>query len=78
MVIPLVAGATTRMALVRPAGNGAAGEVQVARFITAVKPFSSGELTPLILRSAQQILQSLDHVRIVTAIALGFDTPRIY
>lgn len=40
VVIPLVAGAATRAALVRKAGNGAQGEAQVARFTTAVKPFS--------------------------------------
>jgi arsenite transporter len=40
VVIPLVAGAATRTALVRRAGNGARGKDQVARFTTAVKPFS--------------------------------------
>jgi len=40
VVIPLAAGAATRAALVRRAGNGARGEIQVARFTTAVKPIS--------------------------------------
>jgi ACR3 family arsenite transporter len=40
VVIPLAAGAVTRAALVRQAGNGLRGEAQVARFTTAVKPFS--------------------------------------
>jgi arsenite transporter len=40
VVIPLAAGAATRAALIRRAGNGARGEAQVARFTTAVKPFS--------------------------------------
>ncbi len=40
VVIPLTAGALTRMALLRRAGDGAQGKVQIARFIAAVKPFS--------------------------------------
>ncbi len=40
VVIPLAAGAATRAALVRRAGNGARGEAEVARFTAAVKPFS--------------------------------------
>ena len=45
VVIPLVAGAVTRAALVGKAskgaqGNNTKGEAQVARFIAAVKPFS--------------------------------------
>jgi ACR3 family arsenite transporter len=39
VVIPLAAGTATRAALVRKAGD-AHGEAQVARFTTAVKPFS--------------------------------------
>ena len=40
VVIPLAAGAATRMALIRKAGSGAQGEAQVAHFTTAIKPFS--------------------------------------
>ncbi|EKE72115.1 ACR3 family arsenite efflux transporter [Oceanibaculum indicum] len=40
VVIPLAAGAATRAALVGKANNGSGGEVRVARFIAAVKPFS--------------------------------------
>lgn len=40
VVIPLAAGAATRAALVRRAGNGVSGEDRVARFTMAVKPFS--------------------------------------
>jgi arsenite transporter len=40
VVIPLAAGAATRAALARKAGNAAAGEAQVARFTAAVKPLS--------------------------------------
>ncbi|MDZ7669522.1 MAG: ACR3 family arsenite efflux transporter [Gammaproteobacteria bacterium] len=40
VVIPLVAGAVTRLALQRRAGGGAPGEAQVARFTATVKPFS--------------------------------------
>ncbi|MFN0043079.1 MAG: ACR3 family arsenite efflux transporter [Alphaproteobacteria bacterium] len=40
VVIPLAAGAATRAALVRGAGNGARGGIRVARFTAAVKPFS--------------------------------------
>lgn len=40
VIIPLAAGAATRAALVRRAGNGTRGEIQVARFTAAVKPFS--------------------------------------
>lgn len=41
VVIPLAAGAATRAALVRQAGDdGAQGEARVARFTAAVKPFS--------------------------------------
>jgi arsenite transporter len=40
VVIPLAAGALTRMNLQRRGGGGAPGEAQVARFTAAVKPFS--------------------------------------
>ena len=40
VVIPLAAGAATRAALSGRAGGGAAGEIRVARFTAAVKPFS--------------------------------------
>ena len=40
VIIPLTAGAVTRAVLVSRAGSGAEGEIQVARFTTAVKPFS--------------------------------------
>jgi ACR3 family arsenite transporter len=36
VVIPLAAGAATRMALIRKAGSGAQGEAQVAHFTTAM------------------------------------------
>lgn len=40
VVIPLVAGAATRMALLRRAGHGASGAANVASFTQAIKPFS--------------------------------------
>ncbi|MGE0874316.1 MAG: ACR3 family arsenite efflux transporter [Burkholderiales bacterium] len=40
VVIPLAAGAFTRMRITNRAGAGAAGEAAVARFTAAVKPFS--------------------------------------
>ena len=40
VIIPLAAGAATRAALVGRAGDGVRGEDRVARFTTAVKPFS--------------------------------------
>jgi len=40
VVIPLAAGAATRITLVQCSGGGAPGEARVARFIAAVKPFS--------------------------------------
>jgi ACR3 family arsenite transporter len=40
VVIPLAAGAATRMTLIRNAGNRALGEARVASFTAAVKPFS--------------------------------------
>jgi arsenite transporter len=40
VIIPLVAGALTRAALVGKAGSGEHGEVRVSRFTTTVKPFS--------------------------------------
>ena len=40
VVIPLAAGAATRSVLIKQAGNGVRGDAQVARFMTAVKPFS--------------------------------------
>jgi arsenite transporter len=40
VVIPLAAGAATRVAVTRRAGGGARGEAQVERFTAAVKPFS--------------------------------------
>jgi ACR3 family arsenite transporter len=40
VVIPLAAGAATRLALMRRAGGGVRGAAQVARFSAAVKPLS--------------------------------------
>jgi arsenite transporter len=40
VVIPLAAGAWTRQRLVAGAGPGAAGEAEVARFTSRIKPFS--------------------------------------
>ncbi len=40
VIIPLAAGAATRIAIVKQAGEGVEGELQVARFTTTVKPFS--------------------------------------
>ena len=40
VIIPLVAGALTRAALVGKTGSGEHGEVRVSRFTTTVKPFS--------------------------------------
>jgi len=40
VVIPLAAGAATRAALMKDAGNGVRGEARVSRFTAAVKPFS--------------------------------------
>lgn len=40
VVIPLTLGAWTRYRLIKNAGPGAAGEVEVARFTSRIKPFS--------------------------------------
>jgi arsenite transporter len=40
VVIPLTAGAVTRTLLLKRGGGGGAGEIQVARFTAAIKPFS--------------------------------------
>ncbi len=71
VVIPLAAGAATRVALVRKAGNEAQGEVRVARFTTAVKPFSIlGLLATVVLLFGFQGHVILDRPLLIGLIAV--------
>jgi ACR3 family arsenite transporter len=71
VVIPLAAGAATRAALVRRAGNGARGEIQVARFTAAVKPFSIlGLLATVVLLFGFQGHVILDRPLLIALIAV--------
>jgi arsenite transporter len=71
VVIPLMAGAATRMALIRSAGNGALGEARVAHFTTAVKPFSIlGLLATVVLLFGFQGQVILDRPLLIGLIAV--------
>jgi ACR3 family arsenite transporter len=71
VVIPLMAGAATRMALVRRAGNGAPGEARVAHFTTTVKPFSIlGLLATVVLLFGFQGQVILDRPLLIGLIAI--------
>jgi ACR3 family arsenite transporter len=71
VVIPLVAGAATRMALMQRAGNGATGEAQVASFTRAIKPFSIlGLLATVVLLFGFQGQVILDRPLLIGLIAI--------
>ncbi len=71
VVIPLAAGAATRAALVRYGGHGALGEMQVARFIATVKPFSIlGLLATVVLLFGFQGRVILDQPLLIALIAV--------
>lgn len=71
VVIPLAAGAATRIALMRRAGNGTSGEAQVASFTRAVKPFSIlGLLATVILLFGFQGQVILDRPLLIGLIAV--------
>ncbi len=71
VVIPLAAGVLTRMRLTRQAGPGAAGEAEVARFITRIKPFSvMGLLATVVLLFGFQGNVILDQPVLIALIAV--------
>jgi arsenite transporter len=71
VVIPLVAGAATRMLLVRKAGGGVMGEARVARFTTTVKPVSMiGLLATVVLLFGFQGHVILDRPLLIGLIAV--------
>jgi ACR3 family arsenite transporter len=71
VVIPLVAGAATRMSLIRRADDGALGEAQVAQFMTAIKPFSIlGLLATVVLLFGFQGHVILDRPLLIGLIAV--------
>ena len=71
VVIPLLAGAATRMLLVRRGGKGAPGEARVAHFTTAVKPFSIlGLLATVVLLFGFQGHVILDRPLLIGLIAV--------
>jgi len=71
VVIPLAAGAATRAALLRHGGDGVRGELQVARFIATVKPFSIlGLLATVVLLFGFQGRVILDQPLLIALIAV--------
>jgi ACR3 family arsenite transporter len=71
VVIPLVAGAATRMLLVRKAGDAVLGATSVARFTAAVKPFSIiGLLATVVLLFGFQGHVILDRPLLIGLIAV--------
>ncbi|TVR11061.1 MAG: arsenical-resistance protein, partial [Salinarimonadaceae bacterium] len=71
VVIPLAAGAATRAALVAQAGSRAQGEARVARFTSAVKPFSIlGLLATVVLLFGFQGHVILDRPLLIALIAV--------
>jgi ACR3 family arsenite transporter len=71
VVIPLAAGAATRAMLVGNVGNGGRGEMQVARFTAAVKPFSIvGLLATVVLLFGFQGHVILDRPLLIALIAV--------
>jgi arsenite transporter len=71
VVIPLAAGAATRMALLRRAGHGASGEAKVAGFTHAIKPFSIiGLLATVVLLFGFQGQVILDRPLLIGLIAV--------
>jgi arsenite transporter len=71
VVIPLVAGTITRMQLTRWAGDGAAAEAAVGRFIARVKPFSVvGLLATVVLLFGFQGHVILDQPVLIALIAV--------
>ncbi|MDO8861322.1 ACR3 family arsenite efflux transporter [Haliea sp. E1-2-M8] len=71
VVIPLVAGALTRMRLVRNAGPGAQGEAQVSRFTSSIKPLSVlGLLATVVLLFGFQGQIILDQPVLIALIAV--------
>ncbi|WP_205686729.1 ACR3 family arsenite efflux transporter [Chromatocurvus halotolerans] len=71
VVIPLVAGALTRLQLTRQADPGTQGDAQIARFIDTVKPFSIlGLLGTVILLFGFQGQVILDQPLLIVLIAI--------
>ena len=71
VVIPLLAGAATRMALVKGAGTTAPGESRVAQFTAAIKPFSIlGLLATVVLLFGFQGQVILDRPLLIALIAV--------
>ncbi|MEX1032889.1 MAG: ACR3 family arsenite efflux transporter [Cellvibrionaceae bacterium] len=71
VIIPLVAGALTRMQLIRKAGPGVRGEAQVARFTSRIKPLSVlGLLATVILLFGFQGQIILDQPLLIGLIAV--------
>ncbi|MEX2482427.1 MAG: ACR3 family arsenite efflux transporter [Gammaproteobacteria bacterium] len=71
VVIPLTAGAATRLVLVNRGGGGVPGEAAVARFTAAVKPFSIlGLLATVVLLFGFQGHVILDRPLLIAIIAV--------
>jgi len=71
VVIPLAAGAATRAALLKKAGDGLRGEARVSRFTGAVKPFSIlGLLATVVLLFGFQGNVILDRPLLIALIAV--------
>jgi ACR3 family arsenite transporter len=71
VVIPLAAGAATRAALLKKAGDGLRGEAQVSRFTAGVKPFSIlGLLATVVLLFGFQGNVILDRPLLIALIAV--------
>jgi len=71
VVIPLIAGALTRMRLTKKAGPGLPGEAEVARFTARIKPFSVlGLLGTVVLLFGFQGQVILDQPLLIALIAV--------
>ena len=71
VIIPLVAGALTRMHLIRKAGPGVPGEARVARFTSRIKPLSVlGLLATVVLLFGFQGQIILDQSLLIALIAV--------
>jgi len=71
VILPLVAGALTRMRLIRKAGPGPQGEAQVARFTAGIKPLSVlGLLATVMLLFGFQGQIILDQPLLIALIAV--------
>jgi len=71
VVIPLVAGTLTRMHLIRKAGPGVQGEIQVSRFTSRIKPLSVlGLLATVVLLFGFQGQIILDQPLLIALIAV--------